>query len=436
MYSELKKCIICGSDLLQILDLGNQYVVDFVPDKNEKLLKAPLILNCCNNCSFVQLKHRVSPDRLYRKFWYRSGINEQMKSELLAIVQHTQDVVELKQGDKVLDIGCNDGTMLGCYFKGIQTWGVDPCGDLVKEGIQSGNIDIGITDYFNEEALYRVNKALSVSPPKFKIITAIAMFYDVEDPVQFLKDCKTFLHEDGVIVIQMNYLVSMLEMVAFDNICHEHLGYYSLMSLNRAVDKAGLELQGIELSKSNGGSIRAYITYRNPMSFCAKNAQHRLWLHTNAELKLLKEMRMQLNTDVPFNTFRESVERRKKSVLDYLMTIKDKKVYAYGASTRGTVTSQYIFENGAGDQILGVAERDTHKYGLRMVGTWWPIVAEDEARKQADYFIVLPWHFKDSIIKREEEWLKNGGKMIFPLPDPMAVERDTDAIFATTGKLI
>src|ERR1035438_9200137 len=163
MYSENKQCILCqGKELTDVLDLGSQYVVDFVKEKNEKLLKAPLVLVKCNACNLIQLKHRVSQDRLYRKFWYRSGINEQMKDELLAVVQHAERVVELNAGDKVLDIGCNDGTLLGCYNKHVVTFGIDPCAELVAEGMKEHKIDIGVTDYFSASSFNAMKSALGI----------------------------------------------------------------------------------------------------------------------------------------------------------------------------------------------------------------------------------------------------------------------------------
>jgi hypothetical protein len=247
------------------------------------------------------------------------------------------------------------------------------------------------------------------------------MFYDVETPVQFLKDCKVLLNKEGVLIIQMNYLVSMLSDTAFDNVSHEHLGYYSVLTLNQVVEKAGLDLQGIELSSCNGGSIRAYITHKGFDGFGEKNHENKLWLNNSVQYRQIAEMRQGLNTDILYKNFAVDIEDKLGKIRTALAKVKDKKVYLYGASTRGTVLTQKLFQNGDASQILGVAERDAHKYGLKMVGTWLPIVPEDEFRKNADYALLLPWHFRDSIIKREHEWLSKGGKFIIPLPKPMMV---------------
>lgn len=423
MYKEIKECILCEGELTQVLDLGNQYVVDFVKEKDETLLKAPLVLMVCKDCSLVQLKHRVSPDRLYKKFWYRSGMNDQMKTELHAVVQHALNVVELKPGDRVLDIGCNDGTLLGCYDKRTFTVGVDPCADLVKEGIEEKRIDLGIADYFSKEVMDRTCSQLGVNHVSFKIITAVAMFYDLDNPVQFLKDCKGVLDKEGVLIIQMNYLGSMLKDDAFDFICHEHLALYSVLTFNKAVEAAGLDLKGIEMSKSNGGSIRAYVTHKNFDRFGINNTNNSLWLHTNASMRIMEEMKMGLDNPQTYKNFESRVLNKMKRLREYLqeLVVEGKEVYAYGASTRGTVLLQYLYNDNASVPcpIKGVAEKDEHKFGLKMVGTWLPIMQESLVRSKATHMLVLPWHFKDSIIEREKEWINNQkGTLIFPLPTP------------------
>lgn len=422
MYQEIKQCLICGSNVKQVIDLGSQYVVDFVKEKDESLLKAPLTLMRCETCALVQLKHRVNPDRLYKKFWYRSGINEQMKNELLAVVEHATDTIDLNEGDKVLDIGCNDGTLLGWYHGKVMTYGVDPCADLVAEGLQAKRIDVGIMDYFSEESVCQMSRVMNLPDPKFKVITAVAMFYDVSDPVDFLKQCKNILHKDGVLIIQMNYLGTMLKDTAIDMICHEHLTYYSVLALKRAIQESVLDLQGIEFSESNGGSIRAYITHPEFQAFANKDTENKLKLIHNLQYAEMMEIRNGIKTDNLYHSFELNVQNKMAGLRRTLAGFRDKKIYAYGASTRGTVLTQFLFQHGGAEQIIAVAERDEHKYGLKMVGTWWPIVDEETFRKEANIALVLPWHFRQSILEREDTWIKNGGRMIFPLPIPQITE--------------
>jgi NDP-4-keto-2,6-dideoxyhexose 3-C-methyltransferase len=429
MYSEIKECILCkGTELISVLDLGKQYVVDFVKEETPNALQAPLELVICKGCSLIQLKHRVSQDRLYKKFWYRSGINEQMKDELLAIVQRAQRVVEINKGDRVLDIGCNDGTLLGCYDSGVVTVGIDPCNELVMEGMQGKKkkIDIGISDYFSEAAINNISRVLGMSSPmKFKVITSVAMFYDVPTPVQFLKDCKTLLDKEGVLIIQMNYLVNMLKDNAFDFICHEHAALYSVHTLQKAIEEAGLEFAGLELSKSNGGSIRAFITHKGFDRFGINEHEYKLWLSTNLSMKLMDEMKMELDTLKPYVVFKNNISHVMFRLKNYInqLAINGSKVYVCGASTRGTVLLQYLYllagwgQENCPSPLWGVADRDEHKHGLKMMGSWLDIMPEDLVRSKATHMLVLPWHFKESITKREQEWIAGGGELIFPLPE-------------------
>jgi NDP-4-keto-2,6-dideoxyhexose 3-C-methyltransferase len=423
MIEEMKECLICKTPVTPLLDMGEQYVVDFVKEKDEKLLKAPLILMKCPSCHLVQLKNKVSPERLYRKFWYRSGINEQMRDELLAVVQHAQAAVQMEPGDRVLDIGANDGTLLGWYDKRVMTFGVDPCGELIAEGMANDKIDVGIPEFFSKEAVTVMGVV-----PKFKIITAVAMFYDVSDPVKFLEDCRDLLDDEGILIIQLNYLGTMLKDCALDFICHEHIAYYSLLSLQEAVKRAGLEIKGVELSQSNGGSLRVYISHP---PFVNKMTEETKSLGDTMYTTQLLEMKMGLDTNAAYYLFSE---RAKNLATVLKMTLeKYAPLYAYGASTRGTVLTQFMFRNGGSEMVLGVADRDEHKIGLRMVGTWWPIITEEEFRSKAKTALVLPWHFRESIRKREEKWLEGGGRFIFPLPRPMIVETEQRIATMTIG---
>lgn len=249
MITETKNCRGCGESLASaslVVNLGSQYVVDFVKEADENLLQAPLVVVRCSKCDLVQLKHKVEQDRLFTKFWYRSGINESMRDALLAVVMRASEAVELEEGDKVLDIGCNDGTLLGCYAPKYKTVGIDPCKDLVLNGQKEHRIDVPIVGFFSKDAVK------DFAP--FKIITAVAMFYDLDNPLQFLEDCREVLDPNGVLVIQMNYLRTMIANCAFDNISHEHLTYYCLHTLLSLVEKAGLEIVVVQTNDVNGGS--------------------------------------------------------------------------------------------------------------------------------------------------------------------------------------
>jgi NDP-4-keto-2,6-dideoxyhexose 3-C-methyltransferase len=411
LYQRTKHCRLCGSDNLRpLLDLGSQYVVDFVPSIDTSLLRAPLVLLKCGECRLVQLEHSVDKERLFRKFWYRSNVNEQMRAALRSVVGMAEAVADVKNGDTVLDIGANDGTLLGWYPGVVRTVGIDPCGELVEEGLKQKRMAIGIKTFFSKQAVQAYGP--------YKVITAIAMFYDLADPIAFLQECGEVLRKDGVLIVQMNYLTTMLENCAVDNVCHEHLTYFCMQTMKQAADRAGLECVGAEQNELNGGSFRVYMTHKDSGLYGIGTSQQ-LDLFLSMMNMLHREMKAE--TENIYGNFVDRVNVSTSIVRQYVEHLpKDRKLYMYGASTRGTVLLQLL--NLPGNLVHGVAERDPNKYGLRMVGASWPeIFPEDKCRADATHFLVLPWHFRDSITERESNWMRHGGELLFPLPKPEAV---------------
>jgi len=259
-------CRACGKKGLEpILSLGEQYVINFVDSPDQKDIKAPLDLDLCNKtnggCGLLQLRHTVPGDLLYRNFWYKSGVNQTMKEALNDITSKVEKLVDFSPRDIVVDIGANDGTLLRSYkFKDLILVGFEPATNLVKEA-SVGTTKI-INDFFNSKSFQE-----EFGNNKAKVVTSIAMFYDLENPNEFIENIVEILHQEGIWIIQMNYLASMLENNAFDNIVHEHLEYYSLGSLQNLIKKHGLEIFDVELNEINGGSIRTYIKHENSKKF-------------------------------------------------------------------------------------------------------------------------------------------------------------------------
>lgn len=414
LVRENTKCRACGFSLGEsVIDLGSQYVVDFVPNKEVNTLRVPLELTLCPDCLLLQLRHSVHPDRLYKKFWYRSGINESMRQALSDVANDAAMGVGLQPGDNVLDIGCNDGTLLSFYPEEIVRVGIDPAAEIVEEAIKKCRVDVGIADYFNAEAVRPYGP--------FKIITAIAMFYDLEDPGKFLGDCLSVLAEDGLIVLQLNYLKSMISNFAFDNICHEHLTYFGILSLNKLVQRMGLEIVGVQENGVNGGSFRVYIMRPgqdlNPLLLADKRVSAYTMLHS----LIYQESKNNFDNPSMYKAWGKKVEKFCEAIRNAVQHCieDDKRVYCYGASTRGSTLMQSLAL--PANSIIACAERDEKKYGLKTVGTWMDIKSEEECRKDADVFLVQPYHFWDAIKRRERVWLEDGGQFIVPLPHPRLV---------------
>jgi len=409
-YRRITNCRSCDSPQLEeILSLGNQRIVSFTED-DKKPPKIPLNLVLCNDCHLLQLRHTTRPDLLWgNEYGYRSGVNETMRNELGDIVHKAEEIVNLTNKDIVIDVGCNDGTLLKAYTKDPIRVGYDPSINVAKytldyfQTMKADKYSLFV-DYFRKEPYLRKYPENSA-----KVITNIAMFYDLDKPNEFLQDIKKCLHPEGVFVIQQNYLKGMLDQLAFDNVCHEHLEYYSLLSLEPLLEKNGLEIFDVSQNNINGGSFRTYIRHRGS----EVGGKGESWETT----KMRKdEKKAKLDKKETYLNFAEKINNNGQRLKEFIDSEnkKGKKIYAYGASTRGGTLLQFCGIDNT--QIVAAAERNPDKWGRVMKSTGIPIVSEEEARAKADYFLVLPWFFKKEFLEREKEWLKKGGHFIFPLP--------------------
>ena len=391
-----KTCRLCGSsDLQDVFSLGEQYINDFVPeDRVGKGMKAPLDLVMCGNCNLLQLRHTAPQELLYaRYYWYRSGVTDTMRKALRDITQEIEHLMPLQPGDVVLDIGANDGTMLASYTTpGLRRVGCEPADNLVD--MLKQNADYVMHDFWDYKRYMELAEGWGFG--KARIITAIGMFYDLEDPNKFIRDAQQALTEDGIFVAQLMCLAPMIEKNDVGNICHEHLEYYSLDSLKYLFEKNGLEMFKIDENEVNGGSYRIFARHY-------KGTGIRYDEKYNREDILAFSKRIQNNKDLCVDFIKNAVAHGKQ-------------VYVYGASTKGNVILQYYGLDH--NLIAAAAERSPEKCGKYTIGTWIPIVTEEEARKaQPDYFLVLPWAFFNEFYEREYEWRRRGGQFIVPLPE-------------------
>ena len=396
-----KTCRLCGSsDLQAVFSVGDQYINDFVPpERLGKGQKAPLDLVMCGKCSLLQLRHTAPQELLYsRYYWYRSGVTDTMRRALQEITQEIESIVVLKSGDVVFDIGANDGTMLAAYtVPGLKRVGCEPANNLID--MLKKNTQYVMHDFWNYERYMELAGQWGFG--KAKVITAIGMFYDLEDPNKFIKDAQRALADDGVFIAQLMCLGPMIEKNDLGNICHEHLEYYSLDSLKYLFETNGLEMFKIEENDVNGGSYRIF-------------ARHYKGTGTAFKEKFTRD---------DILAFAKRLEDNRRRCVEFIKgeVAKGKKIYVYGASTKGNVILQYYGLDST--LITAAAERSPEKWGKYTVGSWIPIVSEEEARKaDPDYFLVLPWAFFNEFYEREKEWRSRGGKFIVPLPEFRVVE--------------
>lgn len=394
-----RTCRACGSSALEkVIDLGEQQIQGVFAKLGEipPLRKVPLALVRCdptqdeNACGLLQAAVSVPPDILYHRYWYRSGTNRTMTEHLQGIARSLPGFV--REPKRVLDIGCNDGTLLAAFPDHIERIGIDPS-DAVRE------VPDGIT-------VIRDRFPSAQIEGTFDAVFSVAMFYDLEDPTAFVDAVRKVLSPDGVWVFEQSYMPAMLDNTSYDTICHEHLEYYSLAVIESILARSGLKVIHVERNASNGGSIRCYASHTSR------------WGNDEVARIRFEEFDRQLDTARPYRDFQEQVEAHRDSLSKLVRDLhrEGKSIHVYGASTKGNTILQYC---GLDSSIIDcAADRNPDKHGARTIGTDIPIVSEAESRAmRPDYYLVLPWHFKAEFLEREAATLAAGTKFIFPLPD-------------------
>lgn len=400
-------CRSCGGELRTVLDLGEQYlqgsfVKPGLPQPPEETF--PLELTRCvgdDACGLVQLRHTLAGELLYGTYWYRSRINDTMRAHLRWVVASALAIRGGSPPERVLDIGCNDGTLLS-NVPSAQRWGVDPssAADDVASDV------VVVRDFFP-------SGSPQLRDVRFDVITAIAMFYDVEDPVAFVREVERLLAPGGVLVVEVAYLPSMLEVTGYDSICHEHLVYYCLETLSRVLAKAGLVVVRAEVNGINGGSLCCFVT---------RGAEAEGRTDGSVDRIAEREAAWGLAHEGPYEQFARRVGAHRVEIRTLLWDLRreGKRVHVYGASTKGNTLLQFC---GIDSSVVPfAAERNPDKVGARTLGTNIEIISEEESRAvRPDYYLVLPWHFREEILAREAATIGAGCRMIFPLPVVEAV---------------
>jgi hypothetical protein len=416
MFKTRSTCRACGSRALTpVLSLGEQRLASnftMSPDYPPVDREIPLKLVRCSPeldegaCGLVQLRHTVSSDLMYASYGYRSGVNETMRRHLAGIAREVQDrLTTYPTGRTVVDVGANDGTLLLAYEGDLRRVGFEPS-DVRPLGAHSIEY---VGDYFCREQVenfdYHTVDAL----------TSIAMFYDLEDPGEFIRCVDLVLGDNGLWVLELSYLPTMLEMNSFDTICHEHVAYYSLSTLEPLLAKRGFVVIDATINDINGGSIRVTAARRGSLRARGVSAEARARLYALRR----SEFEMRLDTAQPFDAFAQRVVGIKHDLERMLKRLRDagKKVVGYGASTKGNVILQYCGVDKT--MLAAIADRNPAKVGGVTVGTGIPIISEEQMRAaKPDYLLALPWHFMPEFLERERELLAGGTKFIVPLPTP------------------
>ena len=400
----ISNCRTCKStDLIKAFDLGKQKLTGIFPkSKNEKVPSGSLAMTFCNNCKLLQLENSFNPDVMYgENYGYMSSLNKSMVNHLKKKANKLKKLLNLNNNCTVIDIGSNDGTFLNFFSNKVKLIGVDP---TIKKLRKYYRKDIECIPNYFSNGIFK-NKALK----KVKLISSISMFYDLEDPCSFAQDIFDILDKDGLWHLEQSYMPTMLKNNSYDTICHEHLEYYSLRSLKYIFDKIGFKIIDLEFNDINGGSFA--------ITVAKKNSRHKE-IKKIVEWLLKKESIFEYNKINTFKKFFINIKKHKKIFKDLLLNLKDmkKKVIGYGASTKGNVILQYC--NIDQRLVPFIADVNEFKHGRFTPGSNIKIISEIEAKKMnPDYFLVLPWHFKNFIINKEKEFINKNKKILFPLPD-------------------
>jgi len=400
----IHNCRSCKSKkIIKVFSLGKQFLTGIFPEnKNVKISNGFLSMVLCKNCKLLQLENSFKAEEMYgENYGYMSSLNKSMFDHLNQKVSKLKKKINLKPKDLIIDIGSNDGTFLSFFSKQFNLVGIDP---TIKKFSKFYRRDIKkIPSFFNKK---EINK---ITSKKAKLITSIAMFYDLEDPIKFANDIYDLLSVHGVWHLELSYMPSMIKNVSYDTICHEHLEYYSLTSIKYIFDKVGFKIIDIEFNDINGGSFA--LTVAKKKSKIKESKMIVKWL-------LNKEKNLKINEIETFKEFYKKCLQQKYELNSLLKNLKkmNKKVYGYGASTKGNVILQFCNINRSKVRFIG--EVNKYKYNKITPGSKIDIISEKKLRQlKPDYLLVLPWHFKNFILNKEKEYLKSGVKFIFPLPE-------------------
>lgn len=403
-YKKIDRCRICGNkELAPVLDLGIQALTGVFPKAEDQVVtRGPLRLVKClggaDACGLLQLEHSYDLGEMYgENYGYRSGLNPSMVRHLHEKVKRILSIAELPAGGLVLDIGSNDSTTLQAFPRDCVRVGVDPTGNKFRAYYPPG-IEL-IPDFFSSRLIKE-----RFPGRKVHVVTSFSMFYDLEDPMGFMRDISEILAPDGIWIFEQSYMPTMMARNSYDTACHEHLEYYSLKQIQWMAERVGLKVIDVEFNDVNGGSF----------SVVAARKESARMVSREVHATLAKERESGLDGLSPYESFASRVEQSRQDLLQFFGNARaaGKVIGGLGASTKGNVLLQYCGLTRR--DLCGIGEVNADKFGAYTPGSLIPIVPEsDLLRQKPDHLLVLPWHFRDFFVS-SGRYAKS--QLLFPLP--------------------
>ena len=402
-------CRNCRSkSLIKVIFIGKQVVSSIFPKKIKKNSKKySLDLYECKKCKLVQLGKSIPLGNMYGEtYGYRTSLSKLMVNHMCNKYLKLKKILKLKNNSSILDIGSSDSTFLNFFSnerKGYNCYGIDPS---AKKYIKYYRKDVNlIVDYFSAKAVNKKIIQLGKRENKFKLISSFAMFYDIDDPNGFCKDISSLLEKDGIWILEMSYFPMLLSNLTYDQICHEHVTYYTLSVFKKIVEKNGLKIIDFSFNVINGGSIEIICAKKNSKAKVQKNKIYN---------QLLIEKKISAKDYKKFNLRVDNIKKTTNLLLENIFKAKQK-IIGYGASTKGNIVLNHC--NIKSKQIKYICDENPEKYGRYTPGTNIKIISKKNMRNiKPDYLLVLVWSFKTEVIKQELNYIKKGGKLIFHLP--------------------
>ena len=399
-------CRLCGStDLVQVLSFGetplaNAYLASADLDTPE--LCAPLVVNACRACKLIQLRDVVDPEVLFSNYLYVSGTSPVFVAHFADYAKTVAQRFSLSGDSLVVDVGSNDGVLLSHFKKeGTKILGVDPAQNIAEEATRKGIPTIA--KFFTPETA----RGIVAEHGKASIITANNVFAHTDDVVGFVESVKELLLPDGIFIFENQYLKDLIEQNLFDMIYHEHLCYYHLTPLVPFFQRLGLRIFDVEHVPTHGGSIRVFVGWEDGPHKTSEKVGHVLRGETV------------LNTVSTYHAFAERIDAIGKKLRSLLGEFRrhDKRIVGYGAPAKATTLCYALGING--NMLEYIVDDSKMKQGLYMPGTHIPIKVPDTLYTDTpDYCLILAWNFADSIVKNHQQFIKNGGAFILPVPIP------------------